>query len=95
MMAMEWELDDELASVTTSPEKLPTEMEVFISHGVTEGSITDAVNSIKRQMKYDWQSLYEEKEDVPSVKIDVLKKKKESILIRISKEPMTKKLSAH
>ena len=76
-MAMELEL------FSLSPKDLPTEEKIEIPRGVNADSIKTTVESLKSQMEYYWQTLFEES---PIAKIDVLKEEKDSIWVRISTE---------
>ena len=71
----------ELELFSLSPNDLPTEEKIEIPHGVNPESINTTVESLKSQMEYYWQTLFEE---APTAKIDVLKEEKDSILVRIS-----------
>ena len=66
-----------------SPKDLPKEEKIEIPRGVNVESINSTVESLKSQMEYYWQTLFE---NPPTAKIDVLSKEEGAILIRISAE---------
>ena len=72
----------ELELFSLSPKDLPIEEKIKIPRGVNDESINSTVKGLKAQMEYYWQTLSEE--EVPTAKIDVLEKEKDSILVRIS-----------
>ena len=76
----------ELEIFAPAPENLPIEEKIEIPSGVNPESIDATVKSIKSQMEYYWETLSEE---VPEVKVDVLKEDESSILVRISAEAST------
>ena len=76
-----FEIGDEPLPVP-SPDKLPSEMTVYFGDAVaSSGSVASALESLKSQILYDWEKSAEE---APPIGLEVVKKGKNSIRVRIS-----------